>query len=42
MAGADFLATTDAQVRVHDAEIAIKGAPEQHAEGANIPGDEDG
>jgi tetratricopeptide (TPR) repeat protein len=24
------------------ATIAIKGAPEQHAEGANIPGDEDG
>ncbi len=24
------------------APIAIKGAPEQHAEGANIPGDEDG
>jgi tetratricopeptide (TPR) repeat protein len=24
------------------AAIAIKGAPEQHAEGANIPGDEDG
>jgi tetratricopeptide (TPR) repeat protein len=24
------------------AEIAIKGAPEQHAEGADIPGDEDG
>ena len=23
------------------ASIAIKGAPEQHAEGANIPGDED-
>ncbi len=23
------------------AEIAIKGAPEQHAEGANVPGDED-
>jgi tetratricopeptide (TPR) repeat protein len=25
-----------------DATVAIKGAPEQHAEGANIPGDEDG
>jgi hypothetical protein len=25
-----------------DAAIAIKGAPEQHAEAANIPGDEDG
>jgi hypothetical protein len=25
-----------------DAAIAIKDAPEQHAEGANIPGDEDG
>ena len=24
------------------AAIAIKGAPEQHAEGANVPGDEDG
>jgi hypothetical protein len=24
------------------AAIAIKGAPEQHAEGASIPGDEDG
>jgi hypothetical protein len=24
------------------AAIAIKGAPEQHAEGADIPGDEDG
>ena len=24
------------------AAIAIKGAPEQHAEGANIPEDEDG
>ena len=23
------------------AAIAIKGAPEQHAEGANVPGDED-
>jgi len=23
------------------AAIAVKGAPEQHAEGANIPGDED-
>jgi tetratricopeptide (TPR) repeat protein len=25
-----------------NAAIAIKGAPEQHAEGANVPGDEDG
>jgi tetratricopeptide (TPR) repeat protein len=25
-----------------NATIAIKGAPEQHAEGANVPGDEDG
>ena len=25
-----------------DAAIAIKGVPEQHAEGANVPGDEDG
>ena len=24
------------------AAIAIKGAPEQHAEGANVPGDDDG
>jgi hypothetical protein len=24
------------------AAIAIKGAPEHHAEGANVPGDEDG
>jgi hypothetical protein len=24
------------------AAISIKGAPEQHAEGANVPGDEDG
>ena len=24
------------------AAIATKGAPEQHAEGANVPGDEDG
>jgi hypothetical protein len=24
------------------AAIAIEGAPEQHAEGANVPGDEDG
>jgi tetratricopeptide (TPR) repeat protein len=31
----------DAALEVH-AAIAIKGAPEQHAEGANIPGDEDG
>jgi hypothetical protein len=23
------------------ATIAVKGAPEQHAEGANVPGDED-
>ena len=34
-------------LRAHDAAlesraaIAIKGAPEQHAEGANVPGDED-
>ncbi len=31
----------DAALEAH-AAIAIKGAPEQHAEGANIPGDEDG
>jgi hypothetical protein len=31
----------DAALEPH-AAIAIKGAPEQHAEGANIPGDEDG
>ena len=31
----------DAALESH-ATIAIKGAPEQHAEGANIPGDEDG
>ena len=31
----------DAALEVH-AAIAIKGAPEQHAEGANVPGDEDG
>ena len=31
----------DAGLESH-AGIAIKGAPEQHAEGANIPGDEDG
>ena len=31
----------DAALESH-ATIAIKGAPEQHAEGANVPGDEDG
>jgi tetratricopeptide (TPR) repeat protein len=31
----------DAALESH-AAIAIKGAPEQHAEGANVPGDEDG
>jgi tetratricopeptide (TPR) repeat protein len=31
----------DAALEPH-AAIAIKGAPEQHAEGANVPGDEDG
>jgi tetratricopeptide (TPR) repeat protein len=31
----------DAALELH-ATIAIKGAPEQHAEGANVPGDEDG
>jgi tetratricopeptide (TPR) repeat protein len=31
----------DAALEPH-ATIAIKGAPEQHAEGANVPGDEDG
>jgi tetratricopeptide (TPR) repeat protein len=31
----------DEALEVH-AAIAIKGAPEQHAEGANVPGDEDG
>jgi len=31
----------DAALEIH-ATIAIKGAPEQHAEGANVPGDEDG
>jgi tetratricopeptide (TPR) repeat protein len=31
----------DAALESH-ATIAIKGAPEEHAEGANIPGDEDG
>jgi len=76
MAGADFRAQAEAEIRLHDSEtggssgavvdvvlreeirksvaelfdaalephaaIAIKGAPEQHAEGANVPGDEDG
>jgi tetratricopeptide (TPR) repeat protein len=31
----------DAALELH-AAIAIKGAPEQHAEGANVPGDDDG
>jgi hypothetical protein len=31
----------DAALEAH-ARVAIKGAPEQHAEGASIPGDEDG